>query len=72
MQVKRVIGEGSGPLDQDLRDIMDNFTNDIISLNTGPDHVHSWNDWPSLVLNGRKARLSLLWTQTHDALCTIR
>ena len=30
-----VTGEGSGPLDQDLRDIMDNYTN-IISLNAGP------------------------------------
>jgi len=44
MQVKGVTGEGSGPLDQDLRDTVDNFTNDIILLNTGPDHVHSWKD----------------------------
>ena len=55
MQVKGVTGEGSGPLDPDLRDILEKLINDIISLNIGPDHVHLWKDWPSLVLTGKKA-----------------
>ena len=63
-QVKRMKGE---PLEQNLRDMTTNLTNDTILLKTGPDYVHSWKDWPSVLI---EKQLNLFAMQTHDALCT--
>lgn len=51
-------------MDQDLRDMTASLTTETIFLRTGPDHVDSRNNWPSLVLAGSLACSGLKCTMS--------